>query len=277
VKWLGDGVMFHFADPGRAILSGLDLIEQTERAISVPARIGINAGTVIAQEGDYFGRTVNIAARIADYARPHEVLVSEDAKGSAGLTEVEFELIGDVPLKGVSSSVRLHKAIRLVPLTPDHEPGVAELVDDEGVREYTRVPTKPNADFAAEWLAKYEEGWRDGSRAGFAIETHGGEFLGLGLFVSIESEGRQGEIGYVVGPAARGRGVATRTLRLLTDWGFTGLGLERIELWIDVSNAGSERVAQRVGYVHEGVLRSCWFKEDIRRDFGIWSRLLGDP
>jgi hypothetical protein len=35
-------------------------------------------------------------------------------------------------------------------------------------------------------------------------------------------------------------------------------------------------VAERVGYVHEGVLRSYWFKEDIRRDFGIWSRLLGD-
>lgn len=169
------------------------------------------------------------------------------------------------------------EAIRLVPLTPEHEPGVAALVDDEDVREYTRVPTKPSGDFAGEWLAKYEEGWRDGSRAGFAIETHDGEFLGLGLFVAIESEGRQGEIGYVVGPAARGSGVATRTLRLLTDWGFTGLGLERIELWIDVTNPGSERVAERVGYVHEGVLRSYWFKEEIRRDFGIWSRLLGDP
>ncbi|HEX3268823.1 MAG TPA: GNAT family N-acetyltransferase [Gaiellaceae bacterium] len=168
-------------------------------------------------------------------------------------------------------------AIRLVPLTADHEPGVAALVQDEDVREYTRVPTKPNADFAGEWLTRYEEGWRDGSRAGFAIETHDGEFLGLGLFVSIESEGRQGEIGYVVGPAARGRGVATRTLQLLTDWGFTCLGLERIELWIDITNTGSERVAERVGYVHEGVLRSCWFKEDVRRDFGIWSRLLHDP
>jgi adenylate cyclase len=112
VKWLGDGVMFHFSDPGSAILSGLDLIEQTERAISVPARIGINAGAVIAQEGDYFGRTVNIAARIADYARPHEVLVSEEARLSATVEDVEFELIGDVPLKGVSRSVRLHKARR---------------------------------------------------------------------------------------------------------------------------------------------------------------------
>jgi adenylate cyclase len=112
VKWLGDGVMFHFTDPERAILSGLDLIEQTEAAIRVPARIGINAGAVIAQEGDYFGRTVNVAARIADYARPHEVLVSEEARRSAADADVAFEPIGDVPLKGVAKPVRLHKVTR---------------------------------------------------------------------------------------------------------------------------------------------------------------------
>jgi adenylate cyclase len=115
VKWLGDGVMFHFSDPGGAILTGLELVEKTEKAISVPARVGINAGAVIAQEGDYFGRTVNIAARIADYARPREVLVSEETKRNARVAEVEFELIGDVPLKGVSGSVTLHKAVRAAP------------------------------------------------------------------------------------------------------------------------------------------------------------------
>jgi adenylate cyclase len=112
VKWLGDGVMFHFADPGRAIESGLALVEHTESAISMPARVGINAGPVIAQEGDYFGRTVNVAARIADYAKPHEVLVSDEAMRSAGVDDVEFELVGDVPLKGVPRLVRLHRASR---------------------------------------------------------------------------------------------------------------------------------------------------------------------
>ena len=112
VKWLGDGVMFHFADPAGAIISGLDLVERTEEAVAVPARIGINVGTVIAQEGDYFGRTVNIAARIADYAQPHEVLVSDEAKRSAAVGDVEYELVGDIPLKGVSRSVRIHRATR---------------------------------------------------------------------------------------------------------------------------------------------------------------------
>jgi adenylate cyclase len=112
VKWLGDGVMFHFDDPAGAILSSLDLVETTEKAIAVPARIGINAGAVVAQEGDYFGRTVNIASRIADQAKPNEVLVSEEARLSAGSVAADFELVGDVPLKGISRSVRLHRATR---------------------------------------------------------------------------------------------------------------------------------------------------------------------
>jgi adenylate cyclase len=118
VKWLGDGVMFHFTDPGDAIRSGIELVERTERAIAVPARIGINAGAVIAQEGDYFGRTVNVAARIADYARPHEVLVSDEAMRSASVPDVEFELVGDVPLKGLARAVRLHRASRPPGETP---------------------------------------------------------------------------------------------------------------------------------------------------------------
>jgi adenylate cyclase len=112
VKWLGDGVMFHFGDPASAVMSGLALVEETEREVEMAARVGINAGAVVAQEGDYFGRTVNVASRIADYARPHEVLVSEETRRHAEGADVAFELVGDVPLKGVSKSVRLHRVTR---------------------------------------------------------------------------------------------------------------------------------------------------------------------
>lgn len=50
VKWLGDGVMFHFAEPGEAVLGALDLVEQTQAAIDVRARVGVNAGPVILRE-----------------------------------------------------------------------------------------------------------------------------------------------------------------------------------------------------------------------------------
>jgi adenylate cyclase len=113
IKWLGDGVMMHFPHPSAAVVSSLDLVDETERAISARARIGINAGPVVVQEGDYFGRTVNVAARIADYASPREVLVSEQAREAAATADgVAFELVGDVELKGVPRPVRLHRVVR---------------------------------------------------------------------------------------------------------------------------------------------------------------------
>ena len=77
VKWLGDGVMFYFRDPGagRARGAGDGGWGGGRRAAAGarrPAR-----GPVLFQEGDYFGQTVNLAARIADYARPGEVLVTQ--------------------------------------------------------------------------------------------------------------------------------------------------------------------------------------------------------
>jgi adenylate cyclase len=74
--------------------------------------MGIHAGPVVFQEGDYFGRTVNIAARIADYARSGEILVSQAVVDAADVPEVEFTEVGPVELKGVSSPLRLHAATR---------------------------------------------------------------------------------------------------------------------------------------------------------------------
>jgi adenylate cyclase len=85
VKLLGDGVMFHFTERGSAVLCGLALVEEAARLGLPPARFGVNCGPVVFQDGDYFGRTVNVAARIADYARPREVLVSE----AVAATEVD--------------------------------------------------------------------------------------------------------------------------------------------------------------------------------------------
>ena len=88
--------------------------------------------------------------------------------------------------------------------------------------------------------------------------------IGFAAFVQLDLEKEQGEIGYVVDQAARGRGAAGRAVGLLTRWGFSTLGLERIELHIDPANEPSARVARRAGYCLEGTLRSIYFKE-VRR------------
>jgi adenylate cyclase len=112
VKWLGDGVMFYFQDPAQSVLAALDMVEGAANRALPPARVGIHAGAVIFQEGDYFGRTVNVAARIADFARPGEVLVSQEVVDSADGTPLTFTDVGDVELKGVSGTLRLHSAHR---------------------------------------------------------------------------------------------------------------------------------------------------------------------
>jgi adenylate cyclase len=114
VKWLGDGVMFYFPDPGAGVLAALDMSEGMESHGLPPAHVGIHAGPVVFHQGDYFGRTVNIAARIADYARPDEVLVSQEVVGAAEGAPVAFTEVGPVELEGLSGTVRLHVAHRAV-------------------------------------------------------------------------------------------------------------------------------------------------------------------
>ncbi len=74
--------------------------------------MGLHAGPVLFQEGDYFGQTVNLAARIADYARPGEVLVSQAVVEASEGAPAAFTEIGPVELKGVSVATRLHVARR---------------------------------------------------------------------------------------------------------------------------------------------------------------------
>jgi RimJ/RimL family protein N-acetyltransferase len=166
---------------------------------------------------------------------------------------------------------------RLELLAEQHLPSVAAMFDDEDVLRYTRIPDPAPPEFAREWFEFYEEGRRDGTREAFAVvDADDGSFLGLALGFGIDREGQQLELGYVVAPAARGRGVATQALELLTDWAFTEFDALRIELWISASNDASKRVAAKVGYQYEGTLRSYHFKQGRREDFEIWSRLASD-
>ena len=165
--------------------------------------------------------------------------------------------------------------IALVPLAREHLPAVEALFDDPDVLRFTRLPEPPPPGFAETWLGLYERGRRDGTREGFAVVEEG-EFLGLALAPRIEREAGTAELGYIVAPSARGRGVATTALRLLTEWAFAELGALRLELLVGVENHASKRVAERNRYRLEGVLRSLHFKQGIREDTEIWSRLPGD-
>jgi adenylate cyclase len=112
VKWLGDGVMAHFREPGGAVLAGLDLVGRVPEAGLPPAHVGVAAGPVVVQGGDYFGRTVNLAARLAARAAAGQVLVSEQA-AAAGPDGVGFVALGRMELKGFPAPVGVLEARRV--------------------------------------------------------------------------------------------------------------------------------------------------------------------
>jgi adenylate cyclase len=112
VKWLGDGVMVHYREPAGAVLSALQLVAQLPEAGLPPAHVGVAAGPVVVQGGDYFGRTVNLAARIAAHASAGQVLVSQSVAESVPPQGVRFAELGEQLLKGIARPVRLLEASR---------------------------------------------------------------------------------------------------------------------------------------------------------------------
>jgi adenylate cyclase len=112
VKWLGDGVMLHFRRPAGAVEASLAMVGELPSAGLPPAHVGVAAGPVVVQGGDYFGRTVNLAARVAARAQAGQVLVTEAVAAAVAGDGVAFSDLGELRLKGFSAPVRLLEARR---------------------------------------------------------------------------------------------------------------------------------------------------------------------
>jgi RimJ/RimL family protein N-acetyltransferase len=164
--------------------------------------------------------------------------------------------------------------IRLDPLAAEHSAAMDALARDVDVARFTRVPEPVPDDFGTQWAERYTRGREEGTNAGFAIvDAESDEFLGFMGLVKLDLATAEAEAGYVTASRARGRGIATRALRLLSAWAFAEFPLERIELLIDAANPGSEVVAQRAGYTREGVLRWTYLKPGLRSDTIVYSLL----
>jgi adenylate cyclase len=110
IRWLGDGGMFRFRHCRSAVLAGLEMADMAPTSGLPPTHIGIHTGPVIYQDGDVYGRTVNIASRIASRATAGEVLVSQETMRHAGDDGLLFEALPAVELKGLTAPVPLYRA-----------------------------------------------------------------------------------------------------------------------------------------------------------------------
>ena len=134
-------------------------------------------------------------------------------------------------------------------------PAVEEACQDPEISQWIPFVPRP---YMREDAETYLRGCIESGaeRHAFAIvDAATGELLGS-IDMGVNAHDYRGHVGYWVAAAARGRGVCTRALRLLSRWALDELELQRVELVTDPDNVGSQRVAEKVGFQREGVLRA---------------------
>jgi RimJ/RimL family protein N-acetyltransferase len=147
--------------------------------------------------------------------------------------------------------------VRLRPWHAEDVPAIVRGYDDPERARWLPGPTPYTADDARAYLASIAAEPYDGTGLPLAVTDVGtGAVVGA---VHLHLRGRElggGEIGYWTAPHARGRGVASRAARLLSDWAFRELGLARVGVLVAVGNAASQAAAEKAGFEREGVLRA---------------------
>jgi RimJ/RimL family protein N-acetyltransferase len=147
---------------------------------------------------------------------------------------------------------------------------------DPATIRFTNVPDPYDEDSVRIWLALQPARLRAGDGAAFAVvELPSEQALGA-IGVRVLHGRGIAEIGYHMSPEARGRGLATEALRLLSDWSFQTLPVARLQLTTHVDNPASQRVAEKAGYTREALLRSWADQRGERVDLLMYSLLPGE-
>jgi RimJ/RimL family protein N-acetyltransferase len=122
------------------------------------------------------------------------------------------------------------------------------LFDDPDVAYWTPLVSPFDLEAARLYLKRAQERRAAGKRVQLAVTADGGEPMGEVLLMLSELDLDVAEIGYAIGPAYRGRGLATRAVRVMTDFAHGTVGVSRLLLEIESGNAASAAVARAAGY-----------------------------
>jgi ribosomal-protein-alanine N-acetyltransferase len=176
------------------------------------------------------------------------------------------------PVEGLDDGV-----VRLRLMSEADIPAVVAAVQDPEIPRWTRVPSPYGQEDARLFRRMTTSGLQAGTDlAALIVSADDDELLGAVGIHGIDPESGRCSAGYWVTASARGRGVASRALRLLCAYAFDELGVQRVELWIDPDNKPSLGVAESVGFTREGLLRSFMPIRGVRRDMLMYSLLPGE-
>jgi RimJ/RimL family protein N-acetyltransferase len=153
-------------------------------------------------------------------------------------------------------------------------PAVHAACQDPEIARFLPIPQPYTAADARAYVAARRADWAGDDERSFAITDAATGRL-LGSIARHRQAGHRAEIGYWLAPEARGRGVATRALRLVVDWSLAQ-GLVRLELFTRPDNAASGAVARRAGFELEGVRRAWSPDREGRLEDAVFYVLLRD-
>lgn len=151
--------------------------------------------------------------------------------------------------------------------------------DDGDAAWITKSWNDPDiARFIVGMPSPFTQRWASGTDAELVIaDAASGEPLGLISLRVAERDPGLAAVGYWLRAEARGRGAATVAVQLVARWAFDALAVQRLELTTAPDNVTSQRVAERVGFTREGVLRGLVATEkNGRRDNVMFSLLPAD-
>ncbi|MFD1662633.1 GNAT family N-acetyltransferase [Streptomyces caeni] len=163
----------------------------------------------------------------------------------------------------------------LRPLEPWHAEEFLEHLDRgrEFINRHVPFGAKAtDADSARAVLQSYAD-----KRAADTGSLHGlwldGKLVGGLLFRVFDAAGGNCEVGCWLEPAATGRGLVTRGMRVLIDWAVDERGIHRVEWYASSANVPSVNAARRLGMSRDGVLRESYLYRGVRQDTEVWSVL----
>ncbi|MDF3292977.1 GNAT family N-acetyltransferase [Streptomyces silvisoli] len=169
----------------------------------------------------------------------------------------------------------------LRPLEPRDTEAVYTACQDPDIQRWTSVPSPYTPEHAQTFVERISpDGWRNDTQYPFGVFTKAdGRLVGtIGLvrLALLHTEERQAELGYWTAREQRGHGYTVEAARATCQWAFTALGVQRMEWYAEVGNAGSRAVALKTGFRMEGTLRARIVHQGVRRDAWIGALLPSD-
>jgi RimJ/RimL family protein N-acetyltransferase len=165
--------------------------------------------------------------------------------------------------------------VSLRPFAATDADAIYRACQDPDIARWTTIPQPYRREHAQTFIEETQQAWLEGRDPTFVVVERASGGLAGAIGLRRERSGVW-DVGYWIAPWARGRGIATAALRLVSRWAIDELGAQRIGLLVYVGNAASAHVAEKAGYRREGILRRYADQRGELRDAIVHSLLPGD-